>query len=63
MNQIFLLSPARCDGERARLLLNPTASFELAGARFSNSQNSDADFRLVAQAPEYAVRKVALRRK
>ncbi len=30
MNQIFLLSPARCDGERARLLLNPAASFELA---------------------------------
>jgi hypothetical protein len=30
MNQVFLLSPARCDGERARLLLNPTASFELA---------------------------------
>lgn len=30
MNQIFLLSPARCDGERARVLLNPTASFGLA---------------------------------
>ena len=27
---IFLLSPARCDGERARLLLNPAATFELA---------------------------------
>ena len=30
MNQIFLLSPARCDGERARVLLNPDASFDLA---------------------------------
>ena len=27
---IFLLSPARCDGERARLLLNAAATFELA---------------------------------
>lgn len=30
MSQVFLLSPARCDGERARVLLNPGASFELA---------------------------------
>jgi hypothetical protein len=30
MDQIFLLSPARCDGARARLLLNPLATFELA---------------------------------
>lgn len=30
MNQVFLLSPARCDGERARVLLNPDASFALA---------------------------------
>jgi hypothetical protein len=30
MHQIFLLSPARCDGRRAKLLLNPAASFELA---------------------------------
>lgn len=30
MNQIFLLSPARCDGERARVLLNPAATFSLA---------------------------------
>ena len=30
MSQVFLLSPARCDGERAKLLLNPRASFELA---------------------------------
>ena len=28
--QVFLLSPARCDGERARVLLNPTATFPLA---------------------------------
>ena len=28
--QIFLLSPARCDGQRARLLFNPDASFEMA---------------------------------
>ena len=30
MNQVFLLSPARCDGERARVLLNPDARFALA---------------------------------
>jgi hypothetical protein len=30
MNRIFLLSPARCDGARARLLLSPGASFGLA---------------------------------
>jgi hypothetical protein len=30
MNQVFLLSPARCDGERARVLLNPAATFALA---------------------------------
>ena len=30
MHQIFLLSPARCDGRRAQLLLNPSASFDLA---------------------------------
>jgi hypothetical protein len=29
-NQIFLLSPARCDGQRARMLLNPQATFEMA---------------------------------
>jgi hypothetical protein len=28
--RIFLLSPAHCGGERARLLLNPNAQFELA---------------------------------
>lgn len=27
---IFLLSPARCDGKRATILLNPTATFPLA---------------------------------
>jgi hypothetical protein len=30
MNQIFLLSPARCDGKRARVLLNRDATFALA---------------------------------
>src|SRR6476469_2868194 len=30
MNQVFLLSPARCDGKRAQVLLNPNASFSLA---------------------------------
>lgn len=29
-NQIFLLSPARCDGRRAEVLLNPNATFSLA---------------------------------
>ena len=29
-NRIFLLSPAHCGGERARLFLNPRARFELA---------------------------------
>ena len=30
MRQVFLLSPARCDGRRAQTLLNPAASFALA---------------------------------
>jgi len=30
VNQIFLLSPARCDGARARVLLSPHATFDLA---------------------------------
>lgn len=30
MNRVFLLSPARCDGKRARMLLNPAATFDLA---------------------------------
>lgn len=32
MARIFLLSPARCDGERAKLILNPRAEFPLARA-------------------------------
>ena len=28
--RVFLLSPARCDGRRAEILLNPSASFDLA---------------------------------
>jgi len=28
--QVFLLSPARCDGRRAKMLLSPTAEFTLA---------------------------------
>src|SRR3982750_2730960 len=28
--RVFLLSPARCDGERAKVLLNPRATFPLA---------------------------------
>jgi hypothetical protein len=31
-SRIFLLSPARCDGERAKLILNPRAEFPLARA-------------------------------
>jgi len=30
MKNVFLLSPARCDGKRAQVLLNPSASFALA---------------------------------
>ena len=30
MSRVFLLSPARCDGKRAKMLLNPAARFELA---------------------------------
>lgn len=29
-SRLFLLSPARCDGRRAKMLLNPKAQFELA---------------------------------
>jgi hypothetical protein len=32
MARIFLLSPARCDGQRAKLILNPRAEFPLARA-------------------------------
>ncbi|HKW10776.1 MAG TPA: hypothetical protein VJO33_10370 [Gemmatimonadaceae bacterium] len=31
-SRIFLLSPARCDGRRAKLILNPIAEFPLARA-------------------------------
>ena len=31
-DRIFLLSPARCDGERAKLILNPRGDFPLARA-------------------------------
>ena len=30
MSRVFLLSPARCDGKRAQMLLNPAATFDLA---------------------------------
>jgi hypothetical protein len=30
MSRVFLLSPARCDGRRAKILLNETATFDLA---------------------------------
>jgi hypothetical protein len=30
MSQVFLLSPARCDGRRAALVMNPAAAFPLA---------------------------------
>lgn len=30
VGHIFLLSPARCDGRRAQVLLNPDASFDIA---------------------------------
>src|SRR6185503_10140205 len=30
MEHVFLLSPARVDGRRAQILLNPTATFDLA---------------------------------
>ena len=30
MNRVFLLSPARCDGKRAQVLLNESATFALA---------------------------------
>jgi hypothetical protein len=39
-----------------------TAPFQLNGARFANSQNSGADFRLATSAKELAVRKVTLKR-
>ena len=40
-----------------------TASFKLDAARFLNSQNADADFRIVAVAAEFGLSKVTLKRR
>jgi len=40
-----------------------TASFKLDAARFLNSQNAGADFRIVAEAVEFGLSKVALKRR
>lgn len=40
-----------------------TATFPLPGARLMNSQNAGADFRLVIDADDFAVRRVSLRRR
>jgi hypothetical protein len=37
MDQVFVLSPARCDGARARMLMNPSATFDLAERLRSDS--------------------------
>lgn len=37
MNRVFLLSPARCDGKRAQMLLNESATFALAERLRSSS--------------------------
>jgi hypothetical protein len=37
MDQVFVLSPARCDGARARMLMNPAATFDLAERLRSDS--------------------------
>ncbi len=39
-----------------------TARFELADARFTNGQNAGADFRVVAEVPGIAIRKVTVQR-
>ena len=39
-----------------------TGKFSLKGARFLNSQNRDADLRLVVEPPEIPVARVTLRR-
>lgn len=39
-----------------------TATFKLCHVFFTGAQNGGADFRLVAEAPEFAVRKVPLQR-
>jgi hypothetical protein len=46
--------------EGAKLWRN--AQFTLQGAKFGNGQNRGADFRLVVEAPEFAVGSVTLRR-
>jgi hypothetical protein len=37
MDQVFVLSPARCDGARARMLMSPAATFDLAARLRSDS--------------------------
>jgi hypothetical protein len=37
MDHVFVLSPARCDGARARILMNPAATFDLAERLRSDS--------------------------
>jgi len=39
-----------------------TASFKLDAARFLNSQNAGADFRIVAEAAEFGLGKATLKR-
>lgn len=41
MARIFLLSPARCDGQRAKLILNPRAQFPLARALRGEVESGD----------------------
>jgi hypothetical protein len=41
MPRIFLLSPARCDGQRAKLILNPRAQFPLARALRGEMESGD----------------------
>jgi hypothetical protein len=41
MPRIFLLSPARCDGQRAKLILNPMAQFPLARALRGETDRRD----------------------
>jgi hypothetical protein len=40
-----------------------TAEFELSRARFRNSQNAGADFRIMAQTPEFGLARATLRRR
>jgi hypothetical protein len=39
-----------------------TANFKLSAARFLNSQNAGADFRFTAEATEFGLRKVTLKK-